>query len=428
MRIAKLVSIDANRFISSTIPASSESEYNSSTSYSTGAIVKVSYESDGSTPRCPIILYESLADSNVGKYPPNYPTQWQEKGATNRWAMFDSYVNTQSEATEEIEVEIDSSSQNIVGLFQLQAKQVTLTQIVNVELLTDGDCTSDSFTAETGWSYDSVNDQYDCDGTQTENTKLYQSVSIKDTLYYQVKFTVSNYSAGGIAGYVGGNTGTFVSENGEYTQIVFPGNAKEAGIIADVDFVGSIDAVSVKKISKTETVNLEYYDITVRTGWYYYFFYEMSYLEDIVWSFPDYNNSILRVKITWKPGESAKCGMLTIGQHNDMGKTLCEPEPVVGIIDYSKKETDDLGRTYLKQGHYRKRAEVSAWFYNEQVDAIHRLLQKTRGTPILIDANNEGAESTNYSSLLIYGFYRDFNIIIPGPKVSKLNIEFEGLI
>jgi hypothetical protein len=426
MQIAKLRNIADNALLeSSTIPESTLSEYSSSTTYALDDQVKVSFESDGTTPRYPVEEYTSLVASNVGNYPPDNPTKWQLDGASNRWKMFDGYVGTYSEAIEEIEVEIDSSRQNMVGLFGLQAKEVTFAQIVNTEFMTDYDCSSDSFTKETGWAYDLANTQYDCDGTQTASSKLYQTITLKTEIHYQVQFVVSNYLAGNIAGYVGGTAGTDVAANGTYTQIIAPGSTDSyAGVIADADFVGSIDSISVKKVPNTEIVNLEYYDSTIPSGWYYYFFYELSYLADIIWNFLDYSDSTLRVTITWKPSEYAKCGMLAIGQRQEIGKT--QYEPTLGILDYSKKETNEFGYTYLKQGNFKKRAEVEAWLYNTQIDAVRRYLQSIRGIPIIVDANNE--DQSNYESLVIYGFYRDFNIIIPGPSVSKINIEFEGLI
>ena len=424
MRIGKLIDIDETRLISSTISESTLNEYDSGTSYSTGDKVKVSYESDSTTPRRPIEEYESLADSNSGNYPPDNPDQWDYLGATNRWLMFDKYTNTQSEQTESMTIEVDNSNQNIVGLFRLQAKKVTFTQIKDEEMLTDYDCSSDSFTKETGWIYDSTNDQYDCDGSQSGEARLYQTPKIKDGIWYQVEFVVSNYSAGSIAGFVGGKKGTFVSANGTYTQIIAGDGTNEVGVVADADFTGSVDSVSVKKVPDYETINLEYYDTDVSSGWYYYFFYEIDYQEDTVWTFTDYSTTKLRVYIEWKTGEPAKCGMFAIGNQYTTGMT--QYEPTLGIIDYSKKETDSAGRTYLKQGNFAKRADLEAWIYNDNLDAIRRIFQGVRGLPIIVDANNYN--KSDYSSLLIYGFYRSFDITIPGPTISKLNLELEGLI
>jgi outer membrane protein assembly factor BamB len=98
----------------------------------------------------------------------------------------------------------------------------------------------------------------------------------------------------------------------------------------------------------------------------------------------------------------------------------------VGILDYSRKDTNEFGYTYLKQGNFSKRAEVEAWIYSENIDAIRRVLQDVRGLPIIVDANN--SECTGYDSLKIYGFYRDFDIVIQGPTMSRISITFEGLI
>ncbi len=424
MRLARLIDIDDSRFLSSTVAASSLSEYDSGTTYSTGDQVKVSYESDGSTPHRPIEEYESAVDSNTGNYPPDNPSQWTLLGATNRWAMYDRYANTQTEDTESIEVEVDSSDQNVVGLFRLQAKSVTFAQIENKEMMTSPDCTSDDFTVEAGWTYDSTNDQYDCDGSQSGETRLYQVPRIKDKIWYQVEFTVSNYSAGTIAGFVGGTQGTFVSANGTYTQIIAGDGTDEVGVVADADFTGSIDFVSMKKVPNYETKSLENYDVDVSAGWYYYFFYDLVYRDDVRWTFTDYKNAILRVYVEWKSGETVKVGKLALGNLYTIGLTQYNAN--VGIIDYSKKETDTLGRTYLKTGNFAKRADIDAWLYSSQVDAIGRIIQKARGQPVMIDANNE--DKSNYESLVLYCFLRDWDITISGPTLSKLTMDIEGLI
>jgi hypothetical protein len=427
MQIVKLTKIDQSVLLSSSVAESTKPEYNSGTTYTTGDVVKVSYESDGITPLAPVREYESLADSNTGNYPPDSPAEWIEIGSTNRWAMFDRFVNTQTADTEAIEIELDASDQTAVGLFAMQAQEVTLTLIVDQQLLTDGDGATDSFDKGDGWSYDSGNQEYDCDGTQAAESLLTQSVTVKPMLYYEVQFTVANYSAGNVAGYVAGASGSNVAANGTYSQIIFPADSSGlVGVVADPDFVGSITNVSVKKVHKHETISLEYYDISVVVGWYYYFFSKLDYLEDLFWEFNNYSAAILRIKIRWKPGENAKCGMCAMGVRYELGKT--EYEPSVGIIDYSKKDTDSLGRTYLAQGAFAKRADISLWLYNSRIDAVRRALQSARGEPIVFNANNAGVAGTDFTSLLIYGFYRDFDITIAGPTISRCNFDIEGLI
>jgi hypothetical protein len=33
----------------------------------------------------------------------------------------------------------------------------------------------------------------------------------------------------------------------------------------------------------------------------------------------------------------------------------------------------------------------------------------------------------DFSSLIVYGFYKSFDIVIPGPTVSNCSLEIEGL-
>jgi len=417
MRLARLSDIS---LIYSSVAGSTYAEWSSSTTYATGDTVKVTLASDGVTERTPHEEYESLADSNTGNYPPDNPDKWQLLGATNRWKMFDDYVNTQTEDTTDIVVEIDSSNTNIVGLFNLQGETVRLTNIVNTELFTDGDMSSDSFTKGTGWTYDSTDEEYDCDGSQTEDSQLYQDISVTEDSKYIIKFTVKNYSSGSIRPVVGGAEGTAVSADGSYTEIITAGASTVCGLMADSDFVGSVDDLSLMRVSNDETTEIQL-DESYTPDYWYYFFADFTYREDLVWSYSLYHNAKLRIEISPQSGE-AKCGMVAIGKAVELGSTMYDIS--TGIIDYSQKSTDSLGRTYLAQGNYAKRVSLTGWLRNENLDIVMQALADVRGTPIIFDANNDDCD---YQALIVYGFIKDFEIIIPGPNVSKLEITVEGL-
>ena len=94
MRLVKLKDIE---LLYSNVSENLYSEWDSSTTYNTGDRVYVTKESDGTTERTPHEIYESLADNNTGNYPPDNPDKWGFISATNRWKMFDQYVNTQTE-------------------------------------------------------------------------------------------------------------------------------------------------------------------------------------------------------------------------------------------------------------------------------------------------------------------------------------------
>lgn len=419
MRIAKLKKIT---LLSSNVPASLYNEYSSGIPYSKTDKVKVSYEADGTTPRWPVEEYESNVDSNSGNYPPDDTANWYPLGSENRGAMFDEYLNSQTNNTEAIEVTIDASRCNIVGLFNMTAKSVSFTHIVETEYITGGDCSSDSFFGEPGWSYDAVNQEYDCSGVQTEATSLYQAINTTENKNYQVVFTLKNHSAGTVAGLAGGTEGESMNSNGTYTRIIRAGSAQESGIIASADFVGSVTNISIKKVPRHETVNLA---TGAASGWYSYLFSRREYKKDILWEFPSYSNATLKIVITWVSGEPAKCGMVGIGEQRHLG--VIRESPALGLLSYSIKTTDTFGRTTTSKGEGAKENEYDFWATKKDVDRLYRLLAGLDGERVIFDGNNIGAKII-YESQITYGIYRDFKIFIPGRLRSKCTIIIDGLI
>lgn len=388
-------------------------------SWDSDEYVYVINESDDTTPRYPVEIYQSLEDANTGNYPPTSLTKWALVSSSNRWKMFDDYISEQTEDTKNIKIEINCSQTNAVGLFNLQGSEVTLIQATNTDLVTDGDCSSDSFTKGDGWAYDGGDDDYNCDGTQVADSKLYQDCSTVAGKEYFVKFTVSNYSAGNIAPMAGGTAGTDVAADGEHFEIITAGGVAEDGLIADADFIGTVDDISIMSVISHNTVEL---GALVVADYYEYFFGTIIYVEDLFWEYPYYANSRLIIEIATQSGTAA-CGIVSLGKTYKLGRTSYDPK--IGIEDYSKKETDTLGRTYLSQGAYAKTLDIDMWLYNYEIDYVYRRFAAIRGRAAIFNANNEG---TSYETMIVYGFYEDFKIVIPGPTISKCSIEIQGLI
>ncbi len=107
--------------ISSNVPDSTEQEWTQEATYSMGEKVKV-------TTTFPHKEYESVLDNNTDNAPGS-KIGWKELGATNRLAMFDTYVSSQTQNPDSIVVEIDSGKCNVLSLFRLDAKSVTLETI-----------------------------------------------------------------------------------------------------------------------------------------------------------------------------------------------------------------------------------------------------------------------------------------------------------
>lgn len=91
--------------ISSNVPDSTYPVWDSAASYNSGDIVYVP-DNHGE--------YQAIT-SNSGLYPPDNPADWQWLGTTNRWRMFDQYLNTATVNNGTISIEV--SAYGSEGLF-----------------------------------------------------------------------------------------------------------------------------------------------------------------------------------------------------------------------------------------------------------------------------------------------------------------------
>lgn len=111
-----------------------EYDYSGNTTYSADDVRKVSFQSDESAHIVPVKLFKALKSTN--SYPPDNCAgtnpDWEDLGAVNQHKMFDEYINTQAvadgtEATDagKLVLEIDSSKQDNIGLFNVEGTKVT---------------------------------------------------------------------------------------------------------------------------------------------------------------------------------------------------------------------------------------------------------------------------------------------------------------
>ena len=118
----------------------------------------------------------------------------------------------------------------------------------------------------TGWTI--ASGLASCDGTQTGNTNLSQFGVFSSLANKSIKlsFTVSNYSAGSVR-FISGNgalTHTAVTQNGTVTLYFNVGanSGTSFNIQGDVNFVGSVDNVSVKEATIDGLARVDYTDGT----------------------------------------------------------------------------------------------------------------------------------------------------------------------
>jgi hypothetical protein len=165
-------------------------------------------------------------------------------------------------------------------------------------------------------------------------------------------------------------------------------------------------------------------DGTIITDWYMYFFEPFVQLGEVVLTdLPPYLNG--RITMTLSGGGAVSIGELIVGTVYSLGDDSLDQGATVGIIDYSRKDTDvDTGVTTFTRRAFSKRMSGQFLIDNADMNGIQRILADIRAVPSVFI----GSEETTYAPLVVYGFYRDFSIDIAYPTKSWCRVEVEGLI
>ena len=168
----------------------------------------------------------------------------------------------------------------------------------------------------------------------------------------------------------------------------------------------------------TETRSLQ--DNTLIIDWYTYFFEEIAFLPDMVFlNLPAYGSAMLTAYVDGGAGD-AKVGEVIIGKQRTLGVSNFGTS--VSIIDYSVKSTDDFGNTVITTRAYSKRADYDVTVETAAVAAVQKALADIRTTPTVFIGDQNRPET------VVYGFYKQFNIVLSTPSISDCSIEVEGLV
>lgn len=138
-----------------------------------------------------------------------------------------------------------------------------------------------------------------------------------------------------------------------------------------------------------------------------------------VYNLPAVEGMRIQAQISVTSGDVA-CGLMLPSIAKSIGTTQVGSS--VGIIDFSKKELDEFGRPFIVKRRYSKRGTFNLSIPNNLVDAVHKSLSGYRAEPV------GWVGSDDLQSTMIYGWYRDFDIVIQGPTVSTCSLSVEGLI
>jgi hypothetical protein len=133
---------------------------------------------------------------------------------------------------------------------------------------------------------------------------------------------------------------------------------------------------------------------------------------------PAYPNASLQVTVQNTGGDAA-VGELIVGTIKTLGRVRYGID--VGIVDFSQKQADAFGDFYVVERAFSKRVDCVFSMTLAAHSGVMRILEKYRTTPLV------WILSDDYSTLIAYGYYRDFRIRILNPGFVECSLSIEGL-
>lgn len=187
----------------------------------------------------------------------------------------------------------------------------------------------------------------------------------------------------------------------------------------------NISAASVQ-VTVTDSVEGVVYDKTISmtstsgiTDWYAWYFTPIERRTDLVLlDLPAYFGAAIRIR-AFDSGSDVKIGSVVVGNQKTIG--TANHGTSVGTRNYSTKETDVFGNFVIVKRPFSKRAQYAVTMDTDRTDFIQNYLASIR------DIASVWIGSESLGATIVYGFYKDFDIILSTPTVSSCNLQVEGL-
>lgn len=197
------------------------------------------------------------------------------------------------------------------------------------------------------------------------------------------------------------------------------------GLIGAIGFAGlkgnSITIVGMFGAEEIFNFESTLSDVEI-TNWFDYFFEPFSQIEDIfVDGIPPYGGAEYTITIE---GPNSACGVCGFGMFREFGTV--EQGASVSIMDYSTKETDEItGVVTFDEGPFSRKISFDIFAQNSEMNKLQQVLRSVRAKPTFWSM----ADDTNFKGVFsIFGFYRDFSIVVSYSDYFLCSIEIEGLV
>lgn len=199
------------------------------------------------------------------------------------------------------------------------------------------------------------------------------------------------------------------------------------GIVTGITLLNLVGALSVTITMTTiegvvydQTIDL--YDPSNVSDWWTYFFEDIRIKSfALILNLPTYRTSTVNITINGADGQPVSVGTLVVGRLLQYANSV-DYGASIGIQDYSRKERDEFGNVTIVERAFNKRARWNFRLLNSEVDVFQENLTALRARPAVYIGND------GFNSLIVYGFYKDFDTVITYPTHSECSIDLEGLV
>ena len=220
-----------------------------------------------------------------------------------------------------------------------------------------------------------------------------------------------------------------------FDEIIADQVVNAASIEYEFDTTGIINSLALfglnaatAQVIATSATDGEVYNETVNlvnnsaiNNWYYYFFEPITRKDRHVFAdLPQYVDTTIDVIAAVDSGD-AYIGQVVIGRLRGVGET--EYGTTVGIRDYSTKENNIYGDPIIVERRYSDVVDFDVAVKTSGIEGIRKLIADYRATPV-VWIGDDNADL----GVLIYGYYKDFDVVLSSPSISRASIQVEGLV
>lgn len=398
-------------------------------------------------------IYESIVDgvgTNTGNDPATTTGYWIEIGATNRWKMFDQSVGSATTTAAGYLVATvklaDADFVDALALLDIKGTKVVVE--VLAQSLGSSSVSSSPTTSASPSGGASLSSSTSASPSSSESASVSSSPS--SSLSSSPSSSVSSSPSSSPSSSLSASASSSVSPSGGASISSSLSNSPSASVSgspttspstslsdsASTSISGSPSESASSSLSPSpsssasaspypEGVHWRYEKSLLSepaetdNDWYQYFFASLGQLDNFVLlDVPVWPDAMLRITLT---GEEIELGTFAFGRAMDIGTTLWGLS--LGITDYSTKETDEFGVTTVVERVYAKTMECELFLESSRLQGTYKFLASIRATPVVWI----GSTAEVYLSTILYGFYKDFDIVLEDYGGCFCSLEIEGL-